>query len=71
MLPDAAYVLDSGFLLCRYQKPKFTHVYEKAPLLKFVSDMMERMQRVNVRKPELWNKYIDWKNTDVIARIYD
>lgn len=71
VLPDVAYVLDSGFLLCRYHDRMYTHVYAKAPLLKFVSEMVDRMQRVSVSKPDLWNRYIDWKDTDIIAKIYE
>lgn len=69
-LPDAVFVLDSGFLLCNYHKEStYTRLYKKAPLLKFVFDLLSRMQRVNVTTPALWNSYIKWDEKEVIATI--
>lgn len=70
-LPDITFVLDPGFLLCKDgKKSLYTHLYRKAPLLKFVEELLERMERAPISNPNLWNDYIKWGTDDITASIF-
>jgi hypothetical protein len=60
-LPELVYTLDPGILLCGNQnEPVYQQVFEKAPLLQFVDELLTRMQQVNVSGPSLLNDYLKW-----------
>lgn len=70
-IPEVTFILDPGFLLCKDNKqPLYTHLYEKAPLLKFVEELRSRMENVKISTPNLWANYIKWDDKDVFAEIY-
>ena len=71
-LPEMVFVLDPGYLICNYWKePVYTHLFEKAPLLKFYEELFTRIQEVKISNPSLWNEYIKWGTKDVIAKVFE
>lgn len=75
-IPDVVLVLDApGFVLCTYKsdkgpdKDRFSHLFQKNPLLFFISDLIARLSRTKVAMPNLWEEYGDWLQGDTIATI--
>jgi hypothetical protein len=48
---------------------RYSHIYEKNPLLFFISDLVKRLSRARVSTPDLWEYYGNWTRTDIIAKI--
>jgi hypothetical protein len=73
-LPDVVFVLASNFLLCTLPTidlGRYSHVYLRAPLLAFASQMLQRLERMKVQTPDLWESYLKWQVGDTIVRIYE
>lgn len=71
-IPEVVFILGPGYLWCNYRKePIHTHLYKKAPLLKFLEELLNRMEQVPISNPSLWNEYIEWGTKDVIATYYE
>ena len=74
-LPEAVLVLEPSFVLgtsgpSGYNtKGKMSNVYEREPLLYFISDLIHRLSQTKVATPYLWHDYVHRQKGDVIARI--
>jgi hypothetical protein len=75
-LPEMVFILDPCFVLGTSgpsgynDQNRFTNIYEKEPLLYFISDLVYRLSVTKVTTPDLWNEYNKWLLGDVMARIY-
>jgi hypothetical protein len=75
-LPEIVLVLDPGFALVTVSptgynmKGKLTCLYEKDPLLFFVSDLIHRLSQTNVYTPNLWDEYRNVVAGDTIMKMY-
>ncbi len=72
-LPDMTFVLDPGFLLVTYRmvdRTRYSHIYLRAPLLLFISELLNRFSKVESRTTNLWQTYLTWKSGEIITRIY-
>lgn len=72
-LPDVVFVLASNFLLCTFPTidlGRYSHVFLRAPLLALASQMLQRLERMKVQTPDLWDSYLKWQVGETIVRIY-
>ena len=49
---------------------QMTNIYDKEPLLYFISDLVYRLSQTKVTTPNLWYTYTNWLPGDAIAKIY-
>src|SRR6266508_2385013 len=73
VLPDAVYVLEPDVLICTYETIdllRYSHVYKRSALLAFISEIADRLSKVKVSTPNLWNTYLEPRVGEPIVTIY-
>ena len=75
-LPESVMILEPSMVLGTYgptgynDSGVFSHIYEKDPLLYFISDLLHRLSQTKTAVPHLWNDYAHWRYGDIRAKIY-
>ncbi|MCG8348879.1 MAG: hypothetical protein MI924_13995 [Chloroflexales bacterium] len=72
-IPDMVLVLNSEYVLCNYDTidlSRYSHVFKRAPLVVFISEMIRRLSTTNTETPDVWQSYLRPRIGEVITTIY-
>jgi hypothetical protein len=75
-IPEMVLVLDNpGFALTwsklegEQNKDRYSHLFQKNPLLFFFSELLNRLEQTRISLPNLWSLYGNWIGKDIITTI--
>ena len=73
VLPDMVLVLDAEYVLCNYDMvdlSRYSHLFNRAPLVVFISEVLHRLSTIKTETPDLWNSYLQPRIGEAIMTIY-